>query len=321
MQFSCSRNKNRNEAVMFYVTLLHSVLIVGLLSFVRFAEAQVPDSSSNGSENTIQSRIEIQGAILKTIESTELAAHVAGVVQALDVHEGDSVEIGQSLGRLQDESVKLKLEQLKSQVEMLKEKQSNDIDQRLAEKGKAVAENEYQRALNANARVPDTYPRNEMDRLKLVADEAGLELERATYLRGMVKYDVESAISEYKQTYELFKRHQITAPMNGIVVSVEKRAGEWVEPGAALLKIVRIDRLRVEGFVRIEQSLGELVGRSAKVQVETGEQTHAFDGTVTFVSPDANPVNSQVRVFLEVDNSERKIRPGLRVTAVINTES
>lgn len=300
--------------MMLKVTLLQLFVVAGLLGFGRVAEAQV--SGVNQDENS--SRIEVLGAILKTIESTELAAHVAGVVQALDVREGDVVESGQSIGKLMDESIKLKLEQLKSQVEMLKEKQSNDIDQRLAEKGKAVAENEYQRALNANARVPDTYPRNEMDRLKLVADEAGLELERAIYLQGIVKYDVKSAISEYKQTYELFKRHQITAPTSGVVVSVDKRAGEWVEPGAALLKIVRIDRLRVEGFVQIQEALKELVGRSAKIEVDTGGEIHVLDGKVTFVSPDANPVNSQVRVFIEVDNTGRAIRPGLRVTAAID---
>ncbi len=45
-----------------------------------------------------------------------------------------------------------------------------------------------------------------------------------------------------------------------------------------------------------------------------------FVGKVVFVSPDANPVNSLVRVYIEVENPERKLRPGLQVRAEISAE-
>lgn len=266
--------------------------------------------------------IELEGAILKTIDATSLAAQVAGPLRELLVKEGDIVKANQALGRINDDALRLELEQLKTQIAVAQKKQSNDIDERLAEKSLQVAHNEYERAMNANARVPGTYPINEIDRLKLLADRSQLEVERAKYEQELAAFEVTLAQGSYRQTYERFLRHQLTAPAAGVVVSVEKRAGEWVEPGTDLLRIVRIDQLRVEGFIASEEASPELVGRPARIAMVDKHASQAADsqswqGRVVFVSPDVNPVNSQVRVFIEVDNPHGVLRPGLRVQAQI----
>lgn len=262
--------------------------------------------------------IELQGAILKTIDATTLAAQVAGPIKKLLVKEGEIVTSGQTLGCINDEALRLELEQLKTQVAMAEKKQSNDINQRLAEKSRQVASTEYERALGANARVEDTYPINEIDRLRLIADRAELEVERAAYEQELAVFDVTLAKGSYRQAYERYARHQLVAPAGGVVVSVEKRVGEWVEPGTDLLRIVRIDQLRVEGFIPADQAHPNLVGQTARVALVGETNDHWWPGEVVFVSPDANPVNSQVRVFIEVDNEEAALRPGLRVRATID---
>lgn len=276
----------------------------------------VTDTDSHGA----RAAIEVQGAILKTIESTALAAQLSGAILELNVREGDTVAAGQELGKIRDEAVKLKLDQLKTQVLMMKRKQANDINKRLAQKSQEVAENEYQRAITANARVPDTYPINEIDRLKLIADQARLEVERAIYESEIAKFEVDMAVSDYQQTFELYSRHRIVAPVSGVVVSLEKRPGEWVEPGVNVMQIVRIDRLRVEGFITASQAMHDLMGATAEVSfasAEAADDPVTASGTVVFISPDVNPVNSHVRVFMEIDNQNNQLRPGLRVSARI----
>lgn len=265
--------------------------------------------------------IELQGAILKTIDATTLAAQVAGPIKKLLVKEGDLVNSGQKLGCINDDALRLELEQLKTQVAMSEKKQHNDINQRLAEKSRQVASTEYERALGANARVADTYPINEIDRLRLIADRAELEVERAAHERELAVFDVTLAKGSYRQAYERYTRHQLAAPAGGVVVSVEKRIGEWVEPGTELLRIVRIDQLRVEGFIPADQAHPNLVGQPARVALVGEAQEHWWPGKVVFVSPDANPVNSQVRVFIEVDNASAALRPGLRVRAAIDLKT
>lgn len=265
--------------------------------------------------------IELQGAILKTIDATTLAARIAGPIKELLVKEGDIVSTGQALGTIDDEALRLELEQLQTQVAVAKKKHSDDINQRLAEKSQQVASTEYERALNANARVADTYPINEIDRLRLIADRAALEVERAAYDQELAVFEVTLAKGNYGQAYERYMRHRVIAPAGGVVVSVEKRVGEWVEPGTDLLRIVRIDQLRVEGFIPANQAHTELVGQPARVAL-LGEADDSWkDGKVVFVSPDANPVNSQVRVFIELENEQGALRPGLRVRAIIDAST
>ncbi len=264
-----------------------------------------------------KTEIVVENAILKTIESTTMASQVAGLIDSFEAKEGLLVEAGQNLGKVRDEAVHLELTRLKLAIEVAQKKSANDIDQRLATKSMAVADNEYQRALNANRQVPDTYPINEIDRLKLLSDRAKLEVERAVHAHEMAALEVRQAENEYRKSYEVFCRHRLISPVSGVIVGVEKRVGEWVEPGTSLLRIVRLDRLRIEGFITAEASAQDLHGRTARITADIAGKPHETTGTVVFVSPDVNSVSSQVRVYLEIDNSKHILRPGLRVQASI----
>jgi multidrug efflux pump subunit AcrA (membrane-fusion protein) len=259
----------------------------------------------------------LDGAILKTIDSVSVSAQVAGAIAELTVNEGSLVKSDQQIGRVRDAAVKLQIEKSKVSIAIAEKKMDNDIDRRLAVKNRSVAENEYLRAVEANTQVRDVYPINEIDRLKLLFDRASLESERAIYQQAVAALDKSLAEFEYKQSLELAQRHLILAPSDGVVVAIERRVGEWVEPGTVLLKMVRIDKLRIEGFVNAIDAVPELVGRTARVTLEGTDPLLTTTAKVVFVSPDANPLNSQVRLYLEVENSKGLLRPGLRPRTAI----
>lgn len=254
----------------------------------------------------------VADAILKTIEATDLAAESSGVIERLDVSEGAVVEQGQLLGWLRRDAADLKVKESQIAWEIAKKKAASDIDTRLAAKVQAVAANEYQRAVDANRRVAGVYPVNEIDRLRLVYDKTTLEGERAAFQRQMDAFEVQTAEVQYHQAVESLKRHEIVAPVGGVVVAVDQRPGEWVEPGTSILEIVAIDRLRIEGFVDAEDASLADVGRSASVSVRLGDRVVDLEATIVFVSPEINPINGQARIFLELDNTEHQLRPGLR---------
>ena len=255
--------------------------------------------------------------MLKTIDSTAVSAQVAGVLSDATLKEGMLVKKGQLLAKVNDASLRLKLQQLKIQLNIARFKRDNTIDKQVAAKNREVAQTEYERAVAANERVPNTYPLNEIDRLKLVSERSRLEEERADYNKQMAALEAEVSNSEYTQTEELLARHSIMSPVEGLIVAVEKKLGEWVEPGTEVLRIVRTDTLRIEGLIPVNADDGNLIGRSAKIELIRGVNKDNFCGKVAFVSPDVNPVNSLVRVFIEVDNPSRKLRPGLPVHAEI----
>ncbi len=42
-----------------------------------------------------------------------------------------------------------------------------------------------------------------------------------------------------------------------------------------------------------------------------------FAGHIVFVNPEIDPLNSQVRVWAEVENPDLKLRPGMQATLTI----
>ncbi len=264
--------------------------------------------------------IKVQNAILKTIETMVVPAESTGVLMAVNVAEGNVVESGQELARIRDDIVRLQVDRAKLQMETAKRKQKSDIDLQLALKSAAVSENELKRAENANRIVSNTYPQNELDRLQLVLDRARLEIERAKHEKELQVIEVQVAENEHKQSLDLLARHRILAPSRGMIVLVEKKVGEWVEPGVKLFQLVRVDRLRIEGFVDASDAVTDLVGATAESIIVAGDNKLQAEGKVVFVSPDANPVNALVRVFIEIENRQGKLRPGLKVDCHVRVE-
>lgn len=257
--------------------------------------------------------IPVENATLKIIHSTTVAAQIAGVIGKLDLNEGMSVRAGDALGGVLDAAVQLQVSRAQVTCRLAGQKSLDNADLRLAQKRSAVAANELERAVSANQRRADTYPVKEVERLQLVADSAVIEIERAEKARKLLEEELALAQIELSQAEELLARHQITAPSDGIVTAVEKRPGEWAEPGTALFQLVRVDRLRIEGFVAGDAAAAGLLGRAAVATLETPDGPRAMEAVVTFVSPEASPVNGQVRVFIEIDNSAGLLRPGTRI--------
>jgi multidrug efflux pump subunit AcrA (membrane-fusion protein) len=290
------------------------MVVVWATCFGSTLFAQTPTLEQLTNPGPASGSIPIEGAILKTIESTAVAGQVVGVIQNLKVREGSRVQLGEELARIRDVTVRLQLERSETTLKVAKKKQENDIDEQIAVKSQAVAANEYQRAIEANKQLRNVYPPSEMDRLKLVLDRSELEVRRSAYQREISKLETSLAEADVQQNQELLLRHSILAPCSGMVVAVEKRVGEWVEPGTVVIKIVELDRLRIEGFMNAADAHPSRVGSKASVLVEIAGNKHQAEGELVFISPDANPVNGLVRIFIEVDNREQKLRPGLRPT-------
>ena len=118
-------------------------------------------------------------------------------------------------------------------------------------------------------------------------------------------------------------RHKVVAQLGGVVVEVDRRRGEWVEPGDRVFRIIRIDHLQAEGFVDARVAQAKWLGRAVTLRVNLGDpedDTTSFPGEIVFVSPEIDPVNGQVAVWAEIENRDLALRPGLVATLVIEDE-
>jgi multidrug resistance efflux pump len=162
----------------------------------------------------------------------------------------------------------------------------------------------------------------QIEKLRIEVESAQLGIEQAMKDRAVAERAVAAAINELRIAQRAVERRRIVAPIDGVVVDVRRRPGEWLDTGKTVVRLVRDDRLRAEGFVHVEKLHVPIIGQPAELVVTLpGQKPTLFHGAVSFVSPEVNPINREVRVWAEFDNAEGRLRPGLPATLTVKVGS
>ena len=264
--------------------------------------------------------IEITSAVVKVAEEVAVPASEAGVLAEIDVKEGQLVEEGTELARIRDAEIRLLVDRTRLESEIARRKFEKDLDVRYARKSTEVAKAELARSLEANVKYPKTVSESELDRERLLVEQGQLEIEKAEHERELAGLMHDIRENEHRTALDQLERRTVLAPLKGMVVELHRRRGEWVQPGDTVARIVRLDKLRVEGFLAAKHARPELVGSKATVKVMNDEKEQEFPGEIVFVSPEIDPINSQVRVWADVENAELVLRPGMQATLVLEPQ-
>ena len=169
------------------------------------------------------------------------------------------------------------------------------------------------------ARLTQRVKKSDIESLELAAGQRQLELRQAEEDTQVAELTRKVKQNDLAQVERDLDRRKITAPLAGMVVQLHHRRGEWVQPGEKVLRILRLDRLRAEGFVQTRDLERDLLDAPVRVRVAApGKPEMEVTGRVVFVSPEIDPVNSQVRIWAEIENPQLELRPGLRATMTID---
>lgn len=262
--------------------------------------------------------IEVSATLLKIIESVEIPAQQSGVLKMVKAQEGTIVDRGEVIAKIDDEEKILEVEKAKVDFDIAAREAKNDVNIRFAKKSLEVAAAELMRSEEALSIAEKSVSQTEMDRLRLLVEKSRLEIEQSEEKTAIAKLTAQLRDAELQIVKTQLKKHQIESPIQGMVVAVFRRTGEWVETSDSVVKVVRIDRLRAEGFIRNEEAMIELIGSKATVTVDIpNREPIQVEGEVTFVDPEVDPVNGQVRVWVDLENEDLKLRPGLRASMTI----
>lgn len=237
-------------------------------------------------------------------------------------------------------------------------KAENDVAVRHAVKSRDASKAEYDRAVQARKAFEKSISLTELDRLKLIFERNDLEIEKAKFekdLADLQQQIEDSSIVEQDQIVERLKlsieqaqwqkevdaltrdvkartldqaklqlaRRGLRSPLDGEVAEVFRHRGEWLEPGQRVMRIVRLDRLKVEGFVDSRTITNSLRGSAVRVRVIPNDEDKSVivKGRIVFISSEIDAVNGQVRVWAEVENPDLVLRPGLPAEMVIDSAS
>lgn len=275
-----------------------------------------------GAGPLLAEEILVDSVVLNLIAEAKVPADEAGAMVDLAVQPGARVQRGDLLARIDDRDVLLELERAKIALEHAQEQAASDVKLRISRKSLELATAELKRAEDANRDLKDVVSMTQMQKLKIDVERAELEVEQAMKDRAAADRAVKAARHEVQIAERAIERHRVVAPIEGVVAEVRRQPGEWLEPGETVLRLVHDDRLRAEGFVHVRQLAVPLLGAAAQLEVMLpGQGRVVFPGTVTFVSPEANPINGQVRIWAEIENAEHKLRAGLPARLLIRAPS
>lgn len=264
--------------------------------------------------------LRLENAVVTLIEQVDVPARSPGVLAELNVREGDRVVRGQQAGRIDDAEARLKAEHVELELLAARAEAANELKMFAAQKGAEAARAELQRAVDSQAKYDKSISQTELARLRLSAEKCELESRQARHEIDVAKVALRVKENETAAAKQAIERHKLSMPLDGVVVEVRRRVGEWVEPGMPVLRVVRMDRLRVEAFLEADRVPATLAGGKAELKLTSpAGNGRVYEGRITFVSPEVNPVNGQVRIIAEVDNPDGTLRPGVPGVLVVST--
>jgi len=289
---------------------LYDLLLSGLLLVSTGAVLRAADS------------VTLPNCLISLDEEVQVPAQEAGMLTEIPVREGQQVAVGDLLAQVDDTIPRMQYNVAGYKLEKAKREAADDISVRYSSAAAAVAEAEYLQAIEANEKVRGTRPQAEVRRLLLKHRETVLSIEKAKKEFAIAGLEKQVSEAELKAAAANLGRRRVTAALDAVVVEFTRHAGEWVQPGDPVMRLVRVDRLRIEGFLNAKNyRLSEVHGRPVSVTVELARgQRETFPGKIVFVKPLVQ-AGGEFLVRAEVQNRKEKgfwvLSPGLSAQMTI----
>ncbi|RME57038.1 efflux RND transporter periplasmic adaptor subunit [Candidatus Parcubacteria bacterium] len=278
---------------LFSVTLRYLVLTACTLLLGGVESPSFADGTTDG--------IKIVG-VTKPAHDVKLGFPIDGVIAEIYVSEGDRVEKGQPLARLDDELQKLETEKRKVIWQ--------DRSKLISEEHKLKIINSLLTSARKLYRDSGAVSAEEVKKLEIQqANVSGsLDTLKSNKKKEQLEYEIARAILD---------KHVLKSPIDGVVTEVHVDRGEWIRTGTTAIRVV--DRSKVFLEMNVEESLARRLRVGSQLDIHSGEMVLKSKGKVVYVSPVADRASSLVRVKVVFENNGEMI-PGKTAFVLIPSE-
>ena len=325
--------------------LLSAVAIVAIsgLLFARRGDGGIEvDTDLVARPALLRSTVTASGEIVAT-RYADIGSSVMGKIVGLPVKEGDGVQAGQVLARIDAVQAQSEVASADALVGAL------EADERAsAEQGKSAAaelqaaEAALRDASQTLARRRELWQRGLVSQAELDAATAAAEsaAARVSAARAQVSAAAEAraaagrriaqARAQRVRAGDVFAKTSVVSPIDGIVSRLRVREGEMVvvgiqnQPGTTLMTISDLGQIDAEVKVAEADVLRVALGQPASVTLEAVSGA-AFAGRVVEIGASALPVTTagasarEFKVVVRLDKPSSGLRPGLTCDAEIVT--
>lgn len=291
-------------------------------------------AAASGTRPASPSRRElvIEQALVMLIDDNRVPATETGMLTAIHVQEGSSVQKGALLAEIDSRATLAKQRIAQGELAAALAQAENDAEVEVARHAIEVAKAD----LDANTEIRRTNKAavSEAEHRKFVFQyQRSLAQEKqAINEKEIARLTATAKQAQLDATTVELELRQIRAPFDGQVVEIMKNVGDWVTAGEPIMHVVGLKRVRVKGFVPASlASHEEVLGKPVTITVYSGGQReHTVHGTIGFASPVIEGVatSRQFRIWAEVENTQSidpvtgqawwKIQPGSVAKMVID---
>ncbi|RYH67940.1 MAG: efflux RND transporter periplasmic adaptor subunit, partial [Alcaligenaceae bacterium] len=217
---------------------------------------------------------------LKAVDSAAVKARVAGELTGLTVREGDSVTVGQVIGRIEPTEYESRVRQAQEQADSAQAQA--EVAQRAFDNNKALVDQGF------------------ISKTALDTSQSNLNAARSTH---------RAALAAVEVTRKALNDTVLKSPIAGQVAQRLVQSGERVAIDTRVIEVVDLSKIEVEATLSAADSVAVRVGQRATLQIE-GSGVDATTGadrnvtaTVVRVNPSAQAGSRSVLVYLRLDRS------------------
>jgi HlyD family secretion protein len=292
-----------------------------------------------------------------TVEATEaqLGFAVAGRIEEIAVREGDPVEAGRDLARLDRSEMLARRDEAQSRIDsaraLLRELELGSRNEEVAQ-ARAARDAASDRLEDAERDVERSrrlhqggaIPKEALDKAELAVELARKELERAEEQLRLLEAGprreridaqraaLDQAEASLRAVDAALDYMTLEAPFDGLVTVRHREPGEAVSPGAAVLTVMNPSDRWVRIYIREDRIGAVRVGASAEIRCDTFPEK-SYAGEVRFIASEAEftPKNVQtteerVRLVYAVEvritsDPSGDLKPGMPADVRLDAES
>jgi len=235
----------------------------------------------------LQQGLPVSGT-LRAVQTAVVKARVAGELMDLQVREGDAVQAGQVLARIDPTEYQRRLRQAEEQAEAARTQ--IDIAQRQFDNNRALVDQGF------------------ISKTALDTSLSTLQSAQATYRAAQAGAEV---------ARKSLDDAVLKAPFAGVISARLAQPGERVAIDARVVELVNLGTLELEATLSAADSLSVRPGQTARLQIEG--RPEALSARVQRINPSAQVGSRSVLVYLQLQG-EPGLRQGLFAQGVIGTD-
>lgn len=237
---------------------------------------------------TLSLGIAVSGA-LKASQSAVVKARVAGELQELSVREGDRVQAGQVIARIDPSEYQARVRQAQQQADAAKAQV--DIAQRQFDNNQALVNQGF------------------ISQTALLTSQASLNGAKATHAAALAALDLAN---------KSLADATLRSPLTGVVAQRLAQPGERVAIEARLIEVINLSQLEIEAALTAEDASRVRVGMTAQLKVEGVAEP--VPAKVLRINPSAQMGSRSIVVYLGVTGREG-LRQGQFAQGSLGTQS